>query len=145
MVGIGSDFKIPLKAIYTWYISGIYCQLGDYMLPTTIYKNLKHRLILRIKFHSQRFKGTAIPAVPEKNTTFCVVTIGIFTNYRSGWSALQCNSLNSITFGGSLTQRPLLCDTMRGSYNWESWPVNIVNQQPRWKKTYARESGFVEI
>ena len=25
---------------YTWYISGIYCQLGYYMLPTTPYKNL---------------------------------------------------------------------------------------------------------
>ena len=22
-------------AIYKWYISGIYCQLGDYMIPTT--------------------------------------------------------------------------------------------------------------
>ena len=40
----GRDFIIPLKAIYTLYISGIYCQLADYMLPTTIYKNLKHRL-----------------------------------------------------------------------------------------------------
>ena len=40
----GRDFVIPLKAIYTWYISCIYCQVGDYMLPTTIYKNLKHRL-----------------------------------------------------------------------------------------------------
>ena len=27
----------PQKAIYKWYISGIYCQLGDYMLPTTFY------------------------------------------------------------------------------------------------------------
>ena len=25
----------PQKAIYKWYISGIYCQLGDYMPPTT--------------------------------------------------------------------------------------------------------------
>ena len=26
---------IPQKAIYKWYISGIYCQLGDYISPTT--------------------------------------------------------------------------------------------------------------
>ena len=31
----GRDYIIPQKAIYKWYISGIYCQLGDYMLPTT--------------------------------------------------------------------------------------------------------------
>ena len=32
--------------IYTWYISGpgIYCQLGDYILPTTRDKNLKNPL-----------------------------------------------------------------------------------------------------
>ena len=29
---------------YTWYISGIYCQLGDYIIPTTFYKNLKNPL-----------------------------------------------------------------------------------------------------
>ena len=40
----GRDYIIPWKAIYTWYISGIYCQLGDYMLPTTFYKNLKNQL-----------------------------------------------------------------------------------------------------
>ena len=31
----GRDYIIPQKAIYKWYISGIYCQLGDYILPTT--------------------------------------------------------------------------------------------------------------
>ena len=31
----GRDYTIPKKAIYKWYISGIYCQLGHYMLPTT--------------------------------------------------------------------------------------------------------------
>ena len=31
----GRDYITPQKAIYKWYISGIYCQLGDYMLPTT--------------------------------------------------------------------------------------------------------------
>ena len=36
----------PEGNIYTWYISGIYCQLGDYMLPTTFYKNLKKPLNL---------------------------------------------------------------------------------------------------
>ena len=34
-------YIIPWKAIYTWYTSGMYCQLGDYMLPTTFYKKLK--------------------------------------------------------------------------------------------------------
>ena len=28
------------------HIGGIYCQLGDYMLPTTLYKNLKNPMIL---------------------------------------------------------------------------------------------------
>ena len=41
----GRDYIIPQKAIYTWYISGIYCQLGDYMIPTTFYKNLKKPLM----------------------------------------------------------------------------------------------------
>ena len=31
----GRDYITPQKAIYKWYISGIYCQLGDYMPPTT--------------------------------------------------------------------------------------------------------------
>ena len=35
----------PQKAIYKWYISGIYCQLGDYMLPFTFYGNQKQPLI----------------------------------------------------------------------------------------------------
>ena len=35
---------IPQKAIYKWYISGIYCQLGDYMPPTTFYGNQKKPL-----------------------------------------------------------------------------------------------------
>ena len=30
-----------------WYISGIYCQLGDYMPPTTFYGNQKQPLMLR--------------------------------------------------------------------------------------------------
>ena len=33
--GIGSIFHPPEGKDYKWYISGIYCQLGDYMLPTT--------------------------------------------------------------------------------------------------------------
>ena len=42
--GIGSIFHPPKGKDYKWYISGIYCQLGDYMLPTTLYKNLKNLL-----------------------------------------------------------------------------------------------------
>ena len=33
--GIGSIFDPPEGKDYKWYISGIYCQLGDYMPPTT--------------------------------------------------------------------------------------------------------------
>ena len=33
--GIGSIFTAPEGKDYKWYINGIYCQLGDYMLPTT--------------------------------------------------------------------------------------------------------------
>ena len=40
--GIGSIYITPQD--YKWYISGIYCQLGDYILPTTLYKNLKNVL-----------------------------------------------------------------------------------------------------
>ena len=29
------DAHLSRFMVYTWYISGIYCQLGDYMLPTT--------------------------------------------------------------------------------------------------------------
>ena len=32
----GRDYRTPQKAIYKSYISGIYCQLGDYMPPTTL-------------------------------------------------------------------------------------------------------------
>ena len=28
-------YNPPEGKDYKWYISGIYCQLGDYMLPTT--------------------------------------------------------------------------------------------------------------
>ena len=35
----GRDYITPQKAIYTSYIPGIYCQLGDYILPTTLYQN----------------------------------------------------------------------------------------------------------
>ena len=39
---VGSGLYNPqTKARYTWYISTIYCQLGDYILPTTLYRNLK--------------------------------------------------------------------------------------------------------
>ena len=31
----GGDYITPQKAIYKWYISGIYCQLGGYIIPTT--------------------------------------------------------------------------------------------------------------
>ena len=37
----GRVYITPQEAIYKWYISGIYCQLGDYILPTTLYRNLK--------------------------------------------------------------------------------------------------------
>ena len=33
--GLGSIFDPPEGKDYKWYVSGIYCQLGDYMAPTT--------------------------------------------------------------------------------------------------------------
>ncbi len=41
----GREHIITQLAIYTPLIPGIYCQLGDYMLPTTFYKNLENPLI----------------------------------------------------------------------------------------------------
>ncbi len=32
----GRDYIAHPKAIYKWYISGIYCELGGYMPPTTL-------------------------------------------------------------------------------------------------------------
>ena len=34
--GLGSIWGHPEGKEYKWYISSIYCQLGDYMLPTTL-------------------------------------------------------------------------------------------------------------
>ena len=44
--GIGSIWAPPEGKDYKWSISGIYCQLGDYMLPTTFYGNQKQPLSL---------------------------------------------------------------------------------------------------
>ena len=61
----GRDYIIPQKAIYSWYISGIYCQLGDYMLPTTFYKNLK-------KINLDCFELMAPPAKKQHKAFGCV-------------------------------------------------------------------------
>ena len=45
-VGLGLHNKLEGN-IYTLYISDIYSELGDYMLPTTFYKNLKNLLTPR--------------------------------------------------------------------------------------------------
>ena len=37
---------IPQLAVYTTYIPLIYCLLGGYIIPTTLYRNLKNPLIL---------------------------------------------------------------------------------------------------
>ena len=42
--GIGSIFDPPKGKDYKWYTSGIYCQLGDYMPPSTFYRNQKQPL-----------------------------------------------------------------------------------------------------
>ena len=47
----GRDYISPQKAVYTWYISGIY-QLDDYMLPTTFYKNQNNPLIMGLSWLS---------------------------------------------------------------------------------------------
>ena len=38
---------IPGLAVYTTYIPLIYCLVGGYMLPTTLYRNLKNPLIFK--------------------------------------------------------------------------------------------------
>lgn len=38
------DYITPYKAIYTWYISRIYCQLGDFISPTTYDQNQNNLL-----------------------------------------------------------------------------------------------------
>ena len=43
-VGMEYNSQTKARTIPGNYISGIYCQLGDDMLPTTFYKNLKNRL-----------------------------------------------------------------------------------------------------
>ena len=50
--------KIPLKnhqtktsKVYKWYISGIYCQLGDYMVPTDPLREPGNSIDPRHMFH----------------------------------------------------------------------------------------------
>ena len=72
MVG---TIKAPQKAIYTLYISGIYCQLGDYILTTTLYKNqnnpLKSRRIRRTQVAGMSVKknNQNLPKVMTTRTT----------------------------------------------------------------------------
>ena len=40
----GRSHIIPQLAVYTTYIPLIYCLLGGYILPTTLYRNLKNPL-----------------------------------------------------------------------------------------------------
>ena len=40
--GIGSIFHPPEGKDYKWYISGIYCQLGDYMLPIPPFRGTRN-------------------------------------------------------------------------------------------------------
>ena len=41
----GSWHIIPQLAVYTTYIPLIYCRLGGYIIPTTLYRNLTNPLI----------------------------------------------------------------------------------------------------
>ena len=68
-VGLGLH-NPQTKAIYTWYISDIYSQLGDYMLPTTFYKNLKNLLTrcLHSTAVGPRFQKLLILKFPPKST-----------------------------------------------------------------------------
>ena len=44
-VEVGSvAYNPPEGKDYKWYISGIYCQLGDYVPPTTLYGNPKKNI-----------------------------------------------------------------------------------------------------
>ena len=57
----GRDYITTQRAIYKWYICGIYCQLGDYMPPTTLYRNLKNPLTIGFSSPSHHSKSEHAP------------------------------------------------------------------------------------
>ena len=64
---VGSNYiNNPLEGnitIYTSYVSGIFCQLGDYILLTTLYKNQNNPLI---RSKQNPFKKPPDPVVVEQ-------------------------------------------------------------------------------
>ena len=59
-------YNPPEGKDYKWYISGIYCQLGDYMPPTTFYGNQKQPLIW---IPPMEFLGPMPPVIVGKEVT----------------------------------------------------------------------------
>ena len=60
----GRDYIIPWKVLYTRYISGIYCQLGDYMLPTFLFSSY----LVHIEFIFPIFNFALLLHLGEKKT-----------------------------------------------------------------------------
>ena len=71
----GRDYITPQKAIYKWYISGIYCQLGDYILqfPEFEVSRIEFGIFfLRVSYMgvNPRIMGVLPPNHPLKNRVF---------------------------------------------------------------------------
>ena len=72
---LGGRYHIITQlAIYTWYISGIYiyCQLGDYMVPTTKKKGNQKQLL--IYFNTASFQNSTTPTFSPLNNDGCFKT-----------------------------------------------------------------------
>ena len=84
---------IPLEGnvylVYKMYISGMYCQLDDYILPSTLYKNLKNPLNLEWDPLPPKMSLRRVTDNWEENTSrnwnlglmniICIYTIYLFT------------------------------------------------------------------
>ena len=60
----------PIVPWYKWYVSGLYCQLGDYILPTTLYRNLKNPLIFLGQFGSVVFENEVFSPDGSSHLTY---------------------------------------------------------------------------
>ena len=83
----GRVYITPQEAIYKWYISGIYCQLGDYILPTTLYRNQKIPLISQKNGHridaSKKNRMVAAAKVASEYPTIVGIRVFLFISQLS--------------------------------------------------------------
>ena len=65
---IGGRYHIiPQLAIYKWYISGIYCQLGDYMVPTIKKREPRNSIEQKGMFFCSRLSGLHLRAAVSRD------------------------------------------------------------------------------